>query len=155
DVIPLADPFPLTVNLTWTNANTTGPQNETPVPSNVAFINTLRTALGGRSHRGRMYIGGLSNESVKTESTQWDLADSVLATAGSEFLEQVQTQSGGDIQLGVASYVLETASYVTSVVPREYLGTQRRRAEEEYSSHSEKPRAWPGAFLFPCGAGGG
>ena len=129
DVLSLNAPFGLTVNLPWTNANTTGLQNETPVPSNVSFINTLRTALGGRAHRGRMYIAGLSNESLSTESTRWNLADSVLNTAGETFRTEIITQSSTNIALAVASYELETAELCTSVVPRAYLGTQRRRAE--------------------------
>jgi hypothetical protein len=129
DVLSLDAPFGLTVNLTWTNANTTGLQNETPAPSNTAFINTLRTALGGRAHRGRMYIAGLSTESLTTESTRWDLADSVLNTAGETFRTGIVTISSANLGLCVASYELETAELVTSVVPRAYIGTQRRRAE--------------------------
>lgn len=33
----------------------------TPLPGNVAFVVTLRTAKGGRRYRGRSYQGGLTN----------------------------------------------------------------------------------------------
>jgi hypothetical protein len=128
DVISLDAPFGLTFNFPWPNANVTGLQNETPVASNVAFINTVRTALGGRSHRGRIYVGGLSNESLKTESTEWDLNDSVLDSAGETFRESVITKSSTNLSLAVASYTLETATVATSVQGRSYLGTMRRRA---------------------------
>lgn len=50
-----------------------------PVPNNVAFCVTHRTALRGKSFRGRTYIPGLSNAAVNTNT--------VLAVSGDAIVD--------------------------------------------------------------------
>ena len=97
------------------------------VPAQVAMIFTLRTALGGRSHRGRIYVAGLPAGAVETDSTQWkasgmsdfqDMADAFTTALG---------PGPNGCELVVASYTLASAASVTSSVARRYFGTQRRR----------------------------
>ena len=97
------------------------------VPAQVAMIFTLRTALGGRSHRGRIYVAGLPTGAVDPDSTQW------VASGMSDFQDMADTfvtalgPGPNGCQLVVASYALASSASVTSAVARRYFGTQRRR----------------------------
>lgn len=55
----------------------TGVRTGTPAPNNVAAVATLRTALRGRSYRGRMYLGGISMSDITNAIT---LSSSWIAT---------------------------------------------------------------------------
>jgi len=51
----------------WTDATAagnTGVQAGAPLPGNIAFCISFRTGLAGRSHRGRIYIAGLTEPEV-------------------------------------------------------------------------------------------
>ena len=97
------------------------------VPASVALIGTLRTALGGRSRRGRIYIAGIPASAIDSTATQWnssamsdfqDITDALLTNLG---------PGPNGSELVVASYALASAASVVSTVARQYLGTQRRR----------------------------
>jgi hypothetical protein len=98
-----------------------------PAPTILARILTLRTGLAGRSHRGRIYVGGLVRDDVNPDGTQWDPSvHSDWVTISNDLLTALSPGPAG-AQLVVASYKLATASQVFAIDPRDYFGTQRRR----------------------------
>jgi len=94
------------------------------LPANVALVITLRTALRGRSHRGRVYQAPF----VEGENTS--LGNPLSATVAN-----IQTQwnglltnlAGTGVSLVVASYKLVTATDVASITVDTRWDTQRRR----------------------------
>jgi len=95
-----------------------------PLPASMAIVVTLRTALRGKSHRGRVYAGphiesdndGSGNPAaalITAEAVQW-----------TNFLTAL---SGSGVTLVVASYLHSTAENVTSVSVDTRWDTQRRR----------------------------
>lgn len=111
----------------WTGIiNDDGLNAGTVMPLQNSVVVTLRTALAGRSYRGRVYLGGLteaangSNGAIST--TTRDRAQAFIDDIGGEIF------TGGRGSLCVASRKLLTANSVTSVVTRDGVwDTQRRR----------------------------
>lgn len=88
----------------------------------VAAVISLRTALRGRSHRGRIFMpfpvesaiaNGRITASITTNVTAWNTFIVAMNTAA--------------VPLVVASYKLGSKELVTSVLLETVLGTQRRR----------------------------
>lgn len=99
-----------------------------PTASQVAWIITMRTALAGRSHRGRMYVGVRPASYLNATGTAWATA-AVTAdqSAADTYLTQMQI-STHITELVVYSRLHNTKAAVSSVVSRPYLGTVRGRA---------------------------
>jgi hypothetical protein len=105
-----------------TNARWTGGSTDLPIPA-AAQVVSLRTALRGRSHRGRLYLpfmveGNFANGSVSTGS------NAAIQTAWDSFVTGMAT---GTAPLVVASYLHATAENVTKAACEFVVGTQRRR----------------------------
>lgn len=113
------------VNRTTTHGGTSAPA----VSPQTCLILTLRTALRGKSHRGRMYLGGISNLLLGTPTTQWS------STGMTGFNAAI---GAWNVSLGTSNTVqcvlsrhLGVATPVSNVVARQYLGSQRDRAESQ------------------------
>ena len=105
-----------------------GVDGSTPAPNDVARIGTLQTGVGGRSNRGRIYVGGMPGPSVAPSGAQWSSsAQADWATLWPAFLSSLSPGPNGST-LAVASYKLASARPVTAIVNRAYFGTQRRRS---------------------------
>lgn len=101
-----------------------GHENSHPLPPSVALVATLRTALGGRRHRGRIYLPGYTEAS----NTSAGLCDSTTA-AGSlaGLLAAKAAWFGHDVRIGVFSRVANTITEVTAITVNTEWDTQRRR----------------------------
>jgi len=105
--------------------NVTGVQTTDPLPAGAAFVITLRTALRGRSRRGRLYFPSPSEDS--NDSTGRPNATPFTASA----IAQVEATRIALIaitwELVVASYLLVSAQVVTTVTADRVWDSQRRR----------------------------
>lgn len=103
-----------------------------PLPANVALCITLNTGLSGRSRRGRVYIGGLTEDQVTNNYVAQDVA-TAMGEALSSILLEVQTQL--ELRMAVVSYYsnklprpVALATQVTSVAARDLrVDTMRSR----------------------------
>lgn len=95
-----------------------------PLPASVAIVITLRTALRGRSHRGRVYQGPLT-ESTNTAGNPAAASVAGYAVQWNYFINTGLLATG--VSLVVASYKLATAENVTSCTVDGRWDTQRRR----------------------------
>lgn len=103
----------------------------TPFPISVGQLVTLQTGLRGRSHRGRMYLPGLSNDYV-TADTQRQLtnaAHAALQTEGTAFLTILAGTPTPSLILGVLSRRLNAYTPVVVVRASSVACSQRRRYE--------------------------
>jgi hypothetical protein len=100
----------------------TGPSSA----ANVSMVSSWRTALGGRAHRGRSYLGPPTNNFVDTAAPDLWFATQVTnqTTRGTAFIA-VMLDAG--FPLGVASYVNSTIEHVTRCVVNPRICTQRKR----------------------------
>lgn len=118
------EPFPVLEGSVFVGGGASG----TVMPAESAIVTTLRTALGGRSGRGRIYNAGLTIASVN--STGDVVANTALhATA---FWQAVQTSWLGldnAAQLAVYSRKLNEANLVTGMFSDAKWDTQRKRGE--------------------------
>lgn len=103
----------------------TGTNTGDPIPVQTALVATLRTALAGRSYRGRIYWGGFGEGS----NTTGGQPTAALATIMQGFTSTLVTLTGiaGGAKLVVASRKLLEAHQVTSVDVDTTWDTQRRR----------------------------
>lgn len=98
-----------------------------PTSSGTAQVITLRTLVSGRSHRGRMYVAGVGGTDLTNDGTALK-ASAVTAnqTAADNWFAAINSGSPA-ITLVVYSKKLNSKSNVSSVVARNYLGSQRGR----------------------------
>lgn len=97
------------------------------LPLGVSLCATLRTALAGRSYRGRYYQAGFAEDANSSTGT----AASGVAGALEQFLTNIAnpTVQGNLWQLGVMSPTLGETNAVTAIECRDLVwDTQRRRA---------------------------
>lgn len=101
---------------------TTGSGSE--VPESAIRI-TLYTGLAGPRHRGRQFIGPLTEDNI----SNGDYAPTIgtVTTAWNDLVDDIDSISGGLAALAVASYVHADMNPVTSCLARTDLGTQVRR----------------------------
>jgi hypothetical protein len=114
-------------------AGTPGAINHPSIPSNAALVITSRTALRGRSYRGRTYVAGIPNNFLSNAVT----VDPTYANdlvAGFQLLQDAMTAE--DAPLHVVSYqhngVRTTPAHVeliTHFTTDYYLDSQRRRLQ--------------------------
>ena len=110
-----------------------GTGNHNPVPPGAAMCVSLKTALGGRRHRGRNYIGGLPRDSALAAAGTWDTgAVSAMNSAYSDFVDALD----GDGQAlhiysrgaeGTAHDFAPSHTLVTSWAARSTMASQRLR----------------------------
>lgn len=82
------------------------------LPRSVAFCVTLRTALSGKSFRGRCYLGGFAEPDNDTDGT----ASSAIVTAGPAFVAAIgSAMTSNAMALGVLSRPAEPYD-VTTVI---------------------------------------
>lgn len=84
----------------------------------------LMTDLRGKEHRGRMFIGPLTEESVSAGVLGGSVVTGIAAAMGA-WKSNLEDEIGGNLK--VASYKLGTASNVTSTLTENVQRTQRRR----------------------------
>jgi hypothetical protein len=101
----------------------TGDQDGQFIPQ-VAYIAKLITGLRGRSKRGRVFVGPMS-EAIANDGQLTPGAALSDLQAGWEAFEAGLVVDG--LELVVASYKLSSAQSVTAVSVEQVLATQRRR----------------------------
>lgn len=96
------------------------------LPLNVSLCVTLRTALAGRSFRGRSYIWGWT----ETRNTSAGTADATAQTAAKAFVDAVESSlAASGLHLAVVSRHLSQRNRVTSTQVRDGVwDTMRKRA---------------------------
>ena len=117
-----------TIEIPWSNAITTGAASTEGWPPSVAMCYTVKTLLAGRSHRGRMYIGGGLHSAYNSTQTAFDLTGSagvLCSGAGEAFRSALDA---GGLNLHVYSRKLGTSQLAFSVLPHAGLASQRKRA---------------------------
>jgi hypothetical protein len=101
-----------------------GGQAGDSAPPNVAYLVEKRTALGGRSGRGRMYLPGVNEGRVNDNGTIVSASRTAIQTAIDAWFTALDNG-------GVAMYILHNASsdatIVTSLDVDPVAATQRRR----------------------------
>jgi hypothetical protein len=95
----------------------------------VCAIFTFRTGLRGRSYRGRMYLGGVNNTLIGTPATLWSSTGMTGFNAAITAWQATNVTNG--ITHEVLSRFLGVATPVLQIVARQYIGTQRDRAESQ------------------------
>ena len=94
------------------------------LPASMAIVVTLRTALRGRSYRGRVYCG----PHIESDNDSSGNPVAALITAESvQWTNFLTALAGSGVSLVVASYLHASAENVTSVSVDGRWDTQRRR----------------------------
>lgn len=95
-----------------------------PLPASIALVVSLRTALRGRSYRGRVYTG----PHIESDNSVAGAPSAALLTAESlQWTAHLTALVATGVSLVVASYLHATAQDVTSVSVDSRWDTQRRR----------------------------
>jgi hypothetical protein len=92
---------------------------------------TVRTGVGGRSGRGRIYLGGVSTDFVDGGREFFSDPGNDLQSAVDGLLSELDGSSLTAAQLGIWSRKNSILEFpVAGITPQlRYIGTQRRRAE--------------------------
>lgn len=108
-----------------TNTGQFGTGAGSMLPGNVSYCVTLRTALAGKSYRGRFYVCGM----VASQSDANGNPVSGLLTAAAAFVNGLGTDlTTSGFTMGVISRHLSTVTPMTAAEPRNTtFSTQRRR----------------------------
>ena len=108
-----------------------GRTSEQPVAAQVSLVWRLETGLGGRSHRGRVFWPFVSENYTPSGKAQWDAGHSpALGTIAADAFNFTFVNSGA--VWAVNSRKLQAMTVITNVTARtQYLGSQRRRAEQK------------------------
>lgn len=105
------------------------------LPNNVAMAVTLRTAVGGRSGSGRMYIGGIPENAAAGNNASTEWANGVQAAIATGLRNRLSETGTFDVRLviystetGGAPRLVGVANQVTAVqILDRTLDSQRRR----------------------------
>jgi len=108
-------------------ATVTGAFSGTLVPDQVAMVVTFRTALAGRSHRGRAYIPGLPTAALDSSGYLWSVTNTDGMTSDFGDWQSAMATSTSSMTHGVLSRSLGVITPVTSYQARRQIATQRRR----------------------------
>jgi hypothetical protein len=113
-----------------------GSQGGAFLVTTVAQVTTLRTGVAGKTHRGRIYVGGLAQgwaDGNRLSST----AITAFNTWAAALVTQFDDATGTDPYLALGIYSREIGGTnpftlagwqaVTQVIPHSILGNQRRR----------------------------
>lgn len=101
-----------------------------PVDPGSCLGYTLRTAFGGKSYRGRLYLGGVGRGALSSFSTSWNLTGSPGSTfklCADVFLAALLAGSPS-LTWCVHSRKLDIATPVASIVARTSILSQNPRA---------------------------
>lgn len=97
------------------------------VPSNVAMVITKRTLLSGRAYRGRIFLPAVATSMLDVGAVQWTNT-AVTNTSAAAMTTLTKLKGGPTItDMVVYSHVHNTKASVSSLIARQWLGTQRRR----------------------------
>ncbi len=121
-------PLPVSVS-GFTGQAMTG--SGSPAPAAVALITTWRSGLAGRSNRGRTYLGGLSDVFIDSTGAQWASGAFPTLQIGMDAFLSALVGSTTVTGLDVYSPLHNTKAPVINGLVRRYMGTQRRRAEQQ------------------------
>lgn len=94
------------------------------LPASVSLVVTLRTALRGRSHRGRVYTGPYAEDSNTALGVP---LGATLTGVQLQWADLITRLVGTGVSMVVASYKLATSENVTAVTTDSRWDTQRRR----------------------------
>jgi hypothetical protein len=125
---------------TWQGASA-GTEAGDALPSFCSAVVSKRSNLGGRAHRGRMYIGGVPEEAVvgsmiDPDSPFWIALVQLLTCIATKFINFGDPAPINTAALGVYSRKLGGAAFpygaagftpLTSLVPSNEVGTTRSR----------------------------
>jgi hypothetical protein len=117
-----------TIEEPWNAGTAGGTVNTETAPPSVALCYTLLTGAGGRSNRGRIFIGGVQHGLYASEQVQWALGGSpgtTIVGACDRFADEL-TSNG--VNLHVYSRKNNTSRIVTSTRCNPGLASQRHRA---------------------------
>jgi len=107
--------------------NDNGTHSAFPMPAGDALVISLKTALRGRSHSGRLYLAGLCSNQMPNDQQSWSGSTLTAASAAwAVMAAKLDTEETG-ARFVVASYKLETMNQVVSVSPKGGVASQRRR----------------------------
>jgi hypothetical protein len=112
------------VNFPWTGNQPSSTQAS--LPMNVACVESWRTGIAGRSHRGRSYIGPIGNN-FTDPSIPDRISSTPLAAIDGNAASLITSLASDDCTLVVASYTLSTADEVTNNVTNPKICTVRKR----------------------------
>lgn len=136
DVMPI--PYQLgeidVIKLDGTSAGVTVPFSATDgggssdfTPQAAAIV-SLRTALRGQAHRGRMFLGPVS-ENEQAQGIVEPTTQALMQTAWDTFAADL-VSSSPSLTWVIASYKHSTAQAVTSLRVESNIGTMRRRNQQ-------------------------
>jgi hypothetical protein len=109
------------------DVNSVGTGSGFPAPRQLCSVLTLRTALAGKSYRGRIYVGGWTAGSIGSSGGIDSAARTQLTQFGASLLSF--TIGSSLVVLGVTSRLLNETTEVISVESRDDLWDwQRSRA---------------------------
>jgi len=106
--------------------STAGNNTNANLPTQVAAVVSLHTGIGGRSGRGRIYIGGMTVDALADQGTLTNTYRTAVLAWATDV--SVITHSGVTWQLGVFSRKLVEINPVTLFTMDNRADTQRRRA---------------------------
>jgi hypothetical protein len=121
DIAPLTV-NPLTVQHATVSGGWVGPNSGEYIPQ-VAAIVKLLTTVGGRRHRGRVFLP-FTREGIVSAGA---LTGATAATVEGAWLAFMNDCQADDLYLCVASYVASSSQDVSNILCEAQTGTQRRR----------------------------
>jgi hypothetical protein len=134
--------FPVLGNeqITITGLPVAGGSSDDSLPSFTSAVVSIHTALGGRSHRGRVYLAGVSETQavgslIDVEGPYWAALLNFILCIAAAFITS-EGSGGSHFVLGVYSRKLGGATFpygavgftpATALTPHRELGTTRSR----------------------------
>jgi hypothetical protein len=120
-----------------------GTLDEDSLPSYCSVVVSIRTALGGRSHRGRMYLPAIAESQtgfnmIQAASPAWTNLLSFAACLATKFITIGDPPAANSAQLGVYSRKLGGSTFpygaqgftaAATITPEQLLGTTRSRKQ--------------------------
>lgn len=112
-----------------------GQRGGLPLNSTLAQVCTLRTGASGKTHRGRMYIGAMTTDTVNQNRVTVTYQGFLNTMADSLITQFGPTGTDASIRLGIYSRVIGGSTpftlagwqQVSQIVPQPITGNQRRR----------------------------
>jgi hypothetical protein len=119
-------PKPVLQGFTLSTAFLPGTEPGNSLPTSVAVVLTKRTALGGRSGRGRTYLGGVPT-AFEADSQLTGAAIQTYNLLCAKLDDTLNTVNGTTLHPIITDKLFATAKPITSYVTRSILRNQRRR----------------------------
>jgi hypothetical protein len=102
--------------------------------ANACLVLTWLTGVRGRSHRGRTFLPGCPNASLESGSGRWSSAlITDAATWIQTWFDNLAGEPGNLLLAQVSQRAVDSPHHaaVTGFIPRQGIGTQRRRTERQ------------------------